>query len=217
MSLIPQRGAGHQPIFNAPPATTWLCGILIAAHILYRLAPIEWQDWAYQQFAFMPLLFLSQFAEGGPGIVPQRMLQLVTYAFLHADLMHILVNVGLLLAFGSLIERIVGRSKFIIIFFATAIGGALAMTWWVGPSPIRMIGASGAVYGLIGAATRFLFAHELGARRRGALIFVAMIMGLNILVALMGWGGLMHASQIAWQAHVGGFLFGIVLTQFLVR
>lgn len=217
MSFFSQKNPKNKPIFNSPPATIWLCGILIAAHILYLILPIELQNETFQNFSFIPLLFLSQFAEGGPGIVSERMLQLVTYVFLHADLMHILINLGLLLAFGSLIERTAGVSKFIIIFFASAIGGALAMTWWVGPSPISMIGASGAVYGLIGAATRFLFVHEVGARQHGTLIFVAVIMGLNILIALMGWGGLVHATQIAWQAHVGGFIFGLVLSQILIR
>ena len=218
MSRLPwQPRDGRQPIFNAPPATVWLCSILIAMFVAFNVLPYAGQEWVFRTFAFKPLLFLSQFADSGPGILPGRMMTLVSYAFLHADFMHILVNVGLLLAFGSLIERLLGATKFLIIFFTAAAGGALAMTWAVGASPIEMIGASGAVYGLIGAATRFLFAADLSTGRRGALGFIAVLMGLNVLMALVGWGGLVHGVEIAWEAHVGGFVFGLALGPILVR
>ena len=80
-----------------------------------------------------------------------------------------------------------------------------------------MIGASGGVYGLIGASVRFLFGSNVGNARRGALTFAAAVMGLNLLMALVGMGGLVAAANIAWQAHVGGFVAGVLFAQLIRR
>jgi len=206
-----------QPLFNSPPATLWLAGALVACYGLSWLLPDEGQGWVISRLAFIPVLFLSQFSPEGPGLSLPLMLPLLTHTLLHADLTHLLVNVGMLMAFGAVLERSLGPTRYLIIFFATAAVGALTLTWWVGAQPVVMIGASGGVYGLMGAAMRFLFSGGVGNARRGAITFAAAILGLNLVMALVGMGGLIAAANIAWQAHVGGFVAGIVFAQLIRR
>ena len=216
MTLRPQH-PGNQRIFNAPPGTVWLCGILIACYGLYRLAPPEGQEWAIRTFAFIPVLFHAMFAEGGTGISLGGLLPLAGHVLFHADLIHLLVNVGLLLAFGSVVERTLGLVRFLTIFFVSATGGAIAQALAVGPVFMIVIGASGAIYGVIGAAVRFMLAGSRGGGTHPVLIFVAVIMGINILLAILGMGGLVAAAAIAWQAHIGGFVAGLLLAYILAR
>lgn len=214
--LLPRAG-GSEPLFNAPPATLWLSGSLIAGYGLFRLLPADAQEWIVLHLAFVPLLFLEQFLPQGPGPSIARFVPLFTYTLLHADLMHLLVNIGMLMAFGSFLERLLGATHFLILFFATAAVGALTLAWWVGSQPLVAIGASGGVYGLMGASMRFLFASGVGNARRGALAFAAAILGLNLVMALLGMGGLIEAANIAWQAHVGGFFAGVVFALLIRR
>lgn len=213
----PPQNRGWQPVFNAPPATMVLCSVLVATYGLFRLLPYAAQDWLVRHFSYIPLLFLSQFSASSPGVTVERTLPLFTHVLFHGDLMHLLVNVGLLLAFGTLAERIMGQGRFLMIFASSAAAGALALTLWSGPSPVVLIGASGGIYGLIGAAVRFMFSTRVASNRRAGMLFVAILMGLNLGMAVLGWGGLGFAAEIAWQAHVGGFLFGLLLTRLFYR
>ncbi len=210
-------GGGSEPLFNAPPATLWLSGILVACYGIFRFLPEDAQDWVLLHLAFVPLIFLEQFSQGGPGPSAALLLPIVTYTLLHADLVHLLVNVGMLMAFGAVLERLLGATHFLILFFATAAMGALTLTWWVGAQPLVVIGASGGVYGLMGASMRFLFAGNVNQARRSALAFATAILGLNFIMALLGTGGLIAAANIAWQAHVGGFFAGVVLALLIRR
>ena len=202
-------GKDSKPIFNAPPATLVLCAVLVLSYGLFRALPSGGQEWALANLAFIPVWFLSQFHGGGVDVA--GLLPLLSHVLFHADLTHLLVNVGLLLAFGSAVERNLGVARLLLVFVVSAIAGALILAWFVGPSPVLVMGASGAVYGLIGAAVPSLFGGLVGGRRRAALIFVAVMMGINVLLALLGQSGLIAAAEIAWQAHIGGFVAGLVL------
>lgn len=154
---------------------------------------------------------------------------LLTYSFLHGDFTHLAINSVWLLAFGSAIARRFAPLRFLLFFACCGIAGAL--TQWLGDtmSAQPVIGASGAIAGMMGASMRFMFRDEIrlgpGAERyafiprlslsasfanRRVLSFVAMMLGINILIGL-GFQLLSSSDmKIAWQAHLGGFLFGML-------
>jgi membrane associated rhomboid family serine protease len=137
---------------------------------------------------------------------------LVTYAFLHGDFMHLALNLGFLLAFGSFVERHLGLARYLLLFVLTAVIGALTEYAFREAEPLALIGASGAVYGMTGAAMRYMFAGGGPQRRRGALVFVGVFMGINLLLGVTGLGDLLAGAAIGWKAHAGGFLAGALLS-----
>jgi membrane associated rhomboid family serine protease len=154
----------------------------------------------------------------------------LTYAFLHGSWAHVLVNSVWLAAFGTPIARRCGPWRFLLLCALAAIGGALLYVYMNPLQILPMIGASGAVSGLMAAASWFMFApagwhwegrltqpHErprepLGAmiRNRQVLMFVGVWFAANYVFAFVQPLGVTDAS-IAWEAHIGGFLAGLVL------
>ncbi len=174
-----------------------------------------------------PLQDLAQYVLGeGEG----RPWTAITYAFLHGSWTHVLINSVWLAAFGTPIARRCGGVRLLLLAAASAIGGALLYAW-VNPLQILpMIGASAAVSGMMAAASWFMFApshwlpegrvsqpHErqresLGriVRNRQVLIFLGVWFAANYVFAFVQPFGATDAS-IAWEAHIGGFLAGLVL------
>jgi membrane associated rhomboid family serine protease len=155
---------------------------------------------------------------------------IVTYSFLHAGWEHVIFNSLWLLAFGSPVMQRFGIVPFSLFFCATA-ASAAALHGFLNPADVSvLVGASGAVSGLTAAALRFAFAgngfglgfgpHQVmrpapplltALSDRRVMIFVAIWFGLNLLAGLgipLGGGG---DARIAWEAHVGGFLAGLLL------
>jgi membrane associated rhomboid family serine protease len=203
--------APKQPIFNAPPGALWTCGALVVFHLLFVLAGPTWQETALRTLAFIPARFLALFAVEGSAPSVVDFVPLLGHAFLHADVAHLLLNASLLLAFGSAVERRLGSARFAIIFAAAAVAGALAELTKVEPRLYYVIGASGSVYGMMGAAIPIMFRPGLPSRRRRALEFIAVIMALNLIVAGLGLGDVLAGAEIAWRAHIGGLLAGLLL------
>ena len=202
-------GSGRVPIFNAPPGTLWACGLLIAIFVVVRFAPTSLQFWAFKSLAFSPSSLLAATETGQ--LSAAVALRLVTYSLLHLDWLHLLVNVGFLLAFGSLVERIYGLWIFLLLFGLTAICGALAQTWASFADAGPMIGASAAVYGMLGAAIPAMFRTGRRGLSRG-LSFIAALMAINLLIAWLNDEGRLLGAPIAWQAHIGGFVAGLAFS-----
>ncbi len=161
----------------------------------------------------------------------------VTYAFVHGDWVHLTINSIWLLAFGAAVERRFGAARFAAFFVATAIAGALAHYLTHRFDWLPMVGASAAVSGAMAAATRFVFqpGGPLGEgadlwRRDGDAAFRRPALRLSgtfadrramtflgiwfVLNYLSGTGAIAFGTQeasIAWQAHIGGFLVGLLL------
>ncbi len=156
----------------------------------------------------------------------------VTYALVHADLTHIGFNAVWLLAFGTPVARRFGTLRTLIFFALTAAGGAVAHLISNIGSTNPMIGASGAISGTMGAAARFAFQRngpldpwhadrERAYRIRAApllvafrnpqvLGFVGVWFALNLLFGLGSWSIIGEDQSVAWEAHVGGFLVGLL-------
>ncbi|WP_201863527.1 rhomboid family intramembrane serine protease [Microvirga soli] len=174
-----------------------------------------------------PLMALAQFVlESGEG----KPWTALSYAVLHGSWAHVLINGVWLAAFGTPIVRRCGAGRFFILSAASAIAGAVLYTVMNPLQVLPMIGASGAVSGLMAAASWFMFApaswhwegrltqpHErpretLGhmIRNRQVLIFLGIWFVANYVFAVVEPLGVTDAS-IAWEAHLGGFLAGLAL------
>ena len=205
-----EAAAGHPPAFNVPPATLGLAAILIAVFAALRLAPEAVLMAAVFDYGFVPLRFL--WALDGEAPLMAAILPLVTYMFIHVDLLHLAVNVGFLIAFGSPVERRYGWIAFAAVFLVSGIIGGLfelvpltASAAEVAPS----IGASGGIFGLMGVA----LAAGLGDSRfrlRTGRIIVALFV-VNIVIGLLSEAGLTGGYRIGWQAHAGGFIVGLAI------
>ncbi len=132
--------------------------------------------------------------------------RLVTPVFLHANLLHIAVNMYSLYALGPAVERFFGRGRFLAVYLLAGISGVL-LSLVMSPNP--SVGASGAIFGLLGALAAFLYLHratfgQLGAMQLRQLVFVALInLGLGLSPGIDNWG------------HVGGLLAGAGLAWFI--
>ena len=162
---------------------------------------------------------------------------LATYALLHGSWTHVIVNCIWLLAFGPPTARRFGPLRFLLFFIVTAIAGALAQ-WAYSPMDFRpLIGASAADSGLMAAAVRFMFQpgaplgilSEFGGGRPGrpvetpaaslrdvlgdrrVLIFIAIWMATNFLFGAGAQTLGASDAPVAWIAHVGGFVAGLLL------
>lgn len=202
---------GHEPAVNLPPGTLWVTLAIVAVFGLEALLPDALQFWLFRNLAFFSPFF---WPAGHSLPTLGGMTSLVTHALLHADLMHLVLNLGFLLAFGSFVERSLGLFAFLLLFVVCAAAGAMTELVFSGGREMVLIGASGAVYGITGAAVRLMLMGGNPAKRRSALNFVLVIMGLNLLLGLSGLGDFLAGSQIGWKAHAGGFVVGLLLAAF---
>jgi membrane associated rhomboid family serine protease len=115
---------------------------------------------------------------------------------------HLAFNMLALHSLGTPIETFLGRSKFLIIFFVSLIGGSIASAMFLGYNGYS-IGASGAVFGLFGAWA--VISKRIGAEVKSTLV----IIGLNFVLGFTIGG-------VDWRAHLGGLIAGYAVTQFLL-
>ncbi|WP_372425638.1 rhomboid family intramembrane serine protease [Salinarimonas chemoclinalis] len=152
----------------------------------------------------------------------------LTYAFLHGSWMHVGLNAVWLAAFGTPIARRLGPERFLWLAALAAIAGAL-MHWATHAYDVTpMIGASAVVSGMMAASARFAFtprgfgwlpphlAPRLGLgemlRNRTAMLFIGVWLAINLVFGVAAVPlGLADGGGIAWEAHVGGFLAGLLL------
>ncbi|MEL6946354.1 MAG: rhomboid family intramembrane serine protease [Pseudomonadota bacterium] len=220
----PREPTPAPPIFNLPGIIVVLVAAFIVmhvlrTHILEREGQVEVLVW----LSFIPATVTQTI----PGF-PSNWVALwtpVTHAFLHGDWLHLGVNALWLVAFGSAVAKRIGTVGFLIFFALGSAFGALAHFITHVDAVIPVIGASGAVSACMGAAVRFAFSgrgvtNSPETARRLSLVesfrnptvlgFVGIWFALNWLfgsgvIPIPGAEG-----QIAWQAHVGGFLFGLL-------
>lgn len=147
----------------------------------------------------------------------------VTYSLLHGGLAHLAVNMIWLAAFGSPLATRLGVWRFVLFWIATSIAAA-GLHFALHPyDQAPLVGASGAISGMMGAAARFAFrvdrSGDLPAfagpvlpiafvlRMRGVLIFLGVWMVVNLVTGVFSLVPNMEGG-IAWEAHIGGFLVG---------
>ena len=225
--------APREPILTLPRALTVYVLLLAVIH-LRVLLPVEWENWTIDVFGFIPKRYDSTLlAIDFPGGTPAMVWTFVTYSLLHANLSHIGFNVLWLLPFGSALARRFGALRFFLFMAVTAAAGALAHLVTHEHAIAPMIGASASVSGTMAAAIRFAFVRGsfLSFNRGDAdaaarvpalsllralrdprvLAFLAIWFGVNIIFGVGSIAIGMDGASVAWQAHIGGFLAGLIL------
>lgn len=165
----------------------------VAVFVLIQLSPgFAW----FTLFGLVPRQVFGQF----------KIWQLLTYMFLHAGLFHLLVNMLMLWFFAPAIESAWGRKQFLYYYFFTGIGAGLCSFLTAFHSPIPVVGASGAIFGILVAyalmypETTILFFFIFPMKIKHAVL---LLVGINLLGALSG-----PNAGVAYFAHLGGGLFG---------
>jgi len=133
-------------------------------------------------------------------IEPWRM---VTAVFVHStsSFFHLLFNGFSLYVLGTLVEKLVGRGRFVTLFLLAGFGGSVAVLWLAPSSAV--VGASGAVFGLFGAL--FVIQRSFG----GANVQLLIVLALNLVMGFVVPG-------ISWQAHIGGLIVGALVAWIMV-
>jgi membrane associated rhomboid family serine protease len=220
-----QSAPPRQPFFRSPPVVPWLIGILAALHLWRVTRPGDGADSLVYEFAFYPLRYSPAYLEShmvNPGTLWERAIPFVSYLGLHNNWTHVFANCLFLFAFGPIVARRWGTVLFLIFFLLCGVAAALfylALNW---ASPVYVMGASGAICGLMPAALRLLPAQAPWAAQseaplapllsRPLLVFTAFFAAVNLLAGLTGWGMAGENAVVAWQAHLGGYLAGFLLS-----
>jgi membrane associated rhomboid family serine protease len=128
--------------------------------------------------------------------------QLITSAFTHTEPLHIGMNMLSLWFLGPPMEAALGRARFLAVYLLSAIAGSLAVVWLTDPG-VQTLGASGAIFGLIGSLV------VVGLKVKADLRVAFMWLGINLVYSFVG-------SGISWQGHIGGLVGGLVTTAIIV-
>jgi membrane associated rhomboid family serine protease len=137
------------------------------------------------------------FASPYGGVAHGEYYRLVTAMFLHAGVAHILFNMWALFVIGAPLEAMLGRARFLVLYFLSGLGGS-ALVYLLADPQSQTLGASGAIFGLFGA----LFV--VGRRLRFDIRPIGFLIGINLLLTFT-------ISGISWQGHVGGLVAGAAL------
>jgi len=205
----PQR----EPIFNLPPVVQALCLIFLGIAGVQMFLPQETVFALSMDFGFVSGRFTGYFP-----MVPEAWVSPVTHLFIHGGWLHVAVNVGMLMAFGSALERAIGGRMVLILFFLSGFAGALTHFVIYPESIAPLIGASGAISGLFGGVLMIMHRQGMmgqGQGYRRLFLFAAVWIGISMIFGYTGMPG--AEGNIAWTAHVGGFVAGMIFFHLLVR
>jgi len=225
--------APREPILTLPTALTAYIALIAVVHLRVLLPP-ELENWTVEVFGFIPQRYDSTLLAipyaGGAGA---KVWTFVTYSLLHANFSHIGFNVLWLLPFGSALARRFGAIRFFLFMAVTAAAGALAHLLTHEHAIAPMIGASASVSGTMAAAIRFAFVQGsffsfsrgdadaaakvpalslASALRNGRVLgFLGVWFGVNVIFGVGSIAIGADGASVAWQAHIGGFLAGLML------
>lgn len=223
-----KRVKAREPIFNVPGSVLAVLGMFAAVHLGRLLLAPEDDAWLVYALAFIPARYQG-LAPELPGGDTAAVTSFVTYMLVHANLVHLTFNSAWFLAFGGAIAQRVGALHFLAFAIVTGIAGALTFLVAHPALDVPVVGASGAVAGLMGGTMRFLFSavDDGGFRRLRAApqavplmslaetlrdpriqLVSAILVVLNVL-AIFGFGGAYAPGGIAWEAHLGGYFAGL--------
>ena len=159
----------------------------------------RWRGLAYQNGGFWRGLLDNW----RPNYAGQPALMFASYGFLHGGFVHLLVNMITLASLGRLVIERVGQWRFAAIYALSLLGGAVGFAL-LSSAVQPMVGASGALFGLVGVLTGWEYtARRLAREGMGPVLrVIGLLVGLNI---VMYWA---MGGNLAWETHLGGFLAG---------
>jgi membrane associated rhomboid family serine protease len=222
LTLPPPSPDVREPIIRAPRIIFVSIIVLVAIHVAAEFLAPESFDALIETYGLVPARVQAAWSQLGFnsatvwGLVP-----FLTYGLLHGGLMHLVVNGLAFLIFGTVVARRVGALRFLGLSVVASIAAAIAhlTTHWGESVPV--IGASGAIAGYMGAASRFVFYdpqrppsgpdHRLPLLARPVVSFAVVWTVINIAIGVTGFSPDGSHDLTAWEAHLGGFYAGLLL------
>jgi membrane associated rhomboid family serine protease len=210
----------------APRRLTPINSALIAANVavfVYELSLGTRVAAFVERFALVPAAVTRALTSGAHRNVEALapLMTTVTSMFVHGGFWHIAGNMLYLFIFGAAVEYRLGALRYLIFYFAAGIAAALATVWIAPESSVPVIGASGAIAGVLGAyfilyprgriltvLPIFIFIQFVEIP---AVIYLLFWFAVQLYAGLEQSGGAAAMGGVAWWAHVGGFMFGIAL------
>lgn len=176
-------------------ATKWTKRLVILMSAIYVLQLLSQTliatNWAVFMFGLHP-----------PAVANGEWWRLITAIFMHGSLIHLGFNMLALWILGTQIESFIGSKKFLILYLMSALGGSL-VSFYLSPSATFSIGASGAVFGLMGAFVVIGKKVNADVSQILVLLFINLVLGFTL-------------SGIDWRAHLGGLITGVIMTKLLL-
>jgi membrane associated rhomboid family serine protease len=220
------------PIRNAvpsryPPVITWM---LIGTNCLVflfqsSLSPDE-LELLLRQFALIPARY-SEVAAGGIDLAAGDILPFFSMMFLHGGWLHLILNMWTLWLFGPTIEDRLGHSRYLAFYLVCGLAASITHVMFNPTSNIPALGASGAIAGILGCYMRLFPLSRVVVVvpilfiplffEVHAFVFIGLWFLVQILESTMALLQPSSTGDVAWWAHVGGFLAGFILGPLLVR
>jgi membrane associated rhomboid family serine protease len=218
-----------EPALNVPPVVTGIAALLACVQAVKSLLPDETKVTLILALAFIPARY-SGAAPELPGGYLTAVTSFVTYMVVHAGWVHLVVNILWMLAFGSALARRMSAIGFIAFSVLCGIAGAFTHLLFHFGDMTPVIGASAAISGQMAGALRFFFnakplpgerapdyggaptmslAETLSDKRMLAILAVWIAMNAYFGISAVQIGG--QEGDIAWEAHIGGFLCGLFI------
>lgn len=206
----------RQRFLNAPPAILWLIVLILAAHTARELLAEPAATYLIIDYAFIPSR-------------PAEPLTYLTYLFLHGSYMHVAFNSLWLLVFGPPVAWRIGTARFAGFYLFCGVAAALAHLISDWGSDVPVVGASGAISGLMGGTIRIMYAGRFGPGQseyppplapisaRPVVFFSLVWLTVNLVVGTVGFGFAEEGQLIAWVAHMGGYIAGLLTIGFFDR
>jgi membrane associated rhomboid family serine protease len=234
-----------QPAFNIPPVVLATIAVFFGVHMVQSLMSSDSVFTLLFTLSLIPakvfaaLGFMPDTNTGWDGLREAVLedsrfgwIGLFTYGLLHASWSHVAFNSLWLVVFGTPVARRIGNGRFLLLLLMGSLAGGL-LHLLVYPSSIApVVGASAGVSALTGAAARFVFTQNFDIRslhsayrapivplkalrhNRMALMFIAFWTVSNVLLGILSLDG---GGQVAWEAHMGGFAFGLLMLPWFDR
>lgn len=202
--------AENQEHDSATPG--WWCLIVIIALCVVTEAVLQ----IAAGLEIAPRLRATAYENGGfwvgllgrwqPNYTLQPVIMFLSYGFLHAGLLHLAVNMIMLWSLGIEVIARVGLRGFVVLYFGAMICGGIGYAV-LANTPVPMVGASGALFGLAGGLLAWTYVDRYVLAQ--ALWPVMRTAGLLVVLNVVMWWAL--DGQLAWQTHLGGFVGGWIL------
>jgi rhomboid family protein len=183
--------------------------VLIGLNVLFFLVELSGGDRFIEQWAFIPARFSQQPAEGAVTIF--------TAMFMHGSWFHLIGNMVFLWIFGDNVEDRFGHINFLIFYLLAGIAATFAQYSVAPESAIPNVGASGAIAGVLGAYILMFPQSRVNVLVGGRLVAMPALVVLGAWIALqlisgVGTIGNSDVGGVAYMAHIGGFVAGLLMT-----
>jgi membrane associated rhomboid family serine protease len=216
MKILPVADTNPHISISRPYVTWAVVAVCVGVFIFQMtLVPAAMRDFIHS-FAFVPGALTGELSAPAAGHPAPPWITIFTSMFLHAGIAHLIGNMAFLIVFGDNIEDAMGHGRFILFYLVCGLAASLAHVVASPASATPVVGASGAVSGILGA---YIVLHPKASVRflvffvpikLNAWVCLGLWFALQILMAASGQSG------VAWWAHIGGFVVGAGLI-FIVR